>query len=66
MNFCNLGVNRHRKLVNIGEEEESDMSSGVNFNAWVGGGRVHCKTYLHACMHAYIYTHIYSEVNFNA
>ena len=47
----------------LGEEEESDMSSGVNFNAWVGGGgrgRVHCKTYLHACMHAYIYTHIYT------
>ena len=62
MNFCNLGVNRHRKLVNIGEEEESDMSSGVNFNAWVGGGGgVVCiakHTYTHACMHTYI--HIYT------
>ena len=35
------------------------MSSGVNFNALGGGGsRVHCKTYLHACMHTYI--HIYT------
>ena len=60
--FCILGVHRRRKLVNIGEEEESGMSSEVNFNAWGGGGVV-CiakHTYTHACIH------IYSEVNFNA
>ena len=59
MNFCNLGVNRHRKLVNIGEEEESDMSSGVNFNAWVGGGGScalqNIPTRMHACIHIYTY-----------
>ena len=55
MIFCSLGVHRRRKLFNIGEGEGSGMSSEVNFNAW---GRVHCKTYIHACMHTYI--HIYT------
>ena len=60
MNFCILGIHRRRKLVNIGEEEENGMSSGVNFN--VGGA---CALQnIHTRMHAYIYTHIYSEVNF--
>ena len=63
MIFCILGVHRRRKLVNIGEEEESGMASGVNFNAWGGGGGggVVCTakhTYTHACMHTYI--HIYT------
>ena len=55
MIFCILGVHRRRKLVNIGEEEESGMSSGVNFNAWGGGGSCALQN-IPTRMHAYIYT----------